>query len=674
MNRLRRYFAAFLLLLAVPISLLLIRTYDNLEEGSFYFYRKIAEGLVSTLDQRLLQGLEVEQRRPYTQYRYIYVADQPLPNQTGLNLSPLAAFPVESDIPGILGYFQIDPDGSFHTPLLPDAEPAEAEVPDRASRAKVRDQMAALLRASPGVQPRDPRPALAEHEAKSRLSKNLASNADLRLENEYIKKEAPSGPRKDLKTGDVSPSRQVQRSSAEQALVFETQSGQGKPGQTAKKEDQDALSTSGSNTLGQQAAGGPPQTPELRDAPADLEDTLDERDSVAGRNYRDVEAEVDEFQVQLLDKRWLVFRRKVWWRDRRYVQGFVAKADEYLTSNIRAVFENSALSEPSCLVFHSGDLIRSIPETESPNRPLALLSAPLPHPFNDFTLAVTLKSLPAGPGYQVVNAAAIFLVFLVVGGCYGIYRFTAAQMELSQRKSDFVAAVSHELKTPLASIRMYGEMLVEGWVDDEEKKRIYYRHIRDESERLTRLIQNVLRLAELERNELKLNPQDCDPVAFVRGVVERLGKQIEAAGFEVVVETEGEPTSIWADPDALTQILINLIDNALKFSKKSEAKQVALTISQASADTAVNECVIRVRDFGPGIPKGKLNKIFEKFYRIDSEATRTTRGTGIGLALVKTLADAMGATVDVVNRRPGAEFRLRFRDRNSAKGTHAAAP
>ena len=106
----------------------------------------------------------------------------------------------------------------------------------------------------------------------------------------------------------------------------------------------------------------------------------------------------------------------------------------------------------------------------------------------------------------------------------------------------------------------------------------------------------------------------------------------------------------------MTQILINLIDNSIKFSKEAERKEIQVTISQLG-----EECFIRVRDFGPGIPRPQLKKIFQKFYRIDSEMTRTTRGTGIGLALVKMLADAMRASVDVVNRDPGVEFSLRFR-------------
>ena len=146
MKRLRLYFALFFILLAVPIVILLRHTYNNLEQESFFLYRRTAEGLMATVHQRLQEKLLVEEQRPYTHYRYIHVADRPVPQQEGLNLSPLAHFPVQSEIPGILGYFQIDPDGSFHTPLLPDGvSDSEMVVPQRAAREQMRDELVTLL-------------------------------------------------------------------------------------------------------------------------------------------------------------------------------------------------------------------------------------------------------------------------------------------------------------------------------------------------------------------------------------------------------------------------------------------------------------------------------------------------------------------------------------------------
>ena len=146
MTKLRIYFVTFFLLLAIPLGLLLRRTYSGLEQESFFFYRKAAESVLFNVGEALLRSLQTEEARPYTQYRYVHVADHPVPEQAGLNLSPLAAFPVQSEIPAILGYFQIDPDGSFHTPLLPDARQHPGlTVPRRPERESLHSRLASLI-------------------------------------------------------------------------------------------------------------------------------------------------------------------------------------------------------------------------------------------------------------------------------------------------------------------------------------------------------------------------------------------------------------------------------------------------------------------------------------------------------------------------------------------------
>jgi signal transduction histidine kinase len=360
---------------------------------------------------------------------------------------------------------------------------------------------------------------------------------------------------------------------------------------------------------------------------------------------------------------WLLFSRNIWRDDRRYIQGFVTQLGGFLDEFLNPILVNAALPETvSYLLFYRGELTRrsgiqvtnerSVEGGPVGNKPVLLYSASLPYPLNDLHLAVTVEELPKVPGHQTVSILAALLCLLFVGGLFGIYRVTATQVELSQKKSDFVSSVSHELKSPLTSIRMYGEILMEGWAED-EKKELYYRFIHDESERLSRLIQNVLTLSQLERREWQSNLAVINPAEFVVEVVERLANQTKRAGFEISVGQEGNPLPVEADRDALTQILINLIDNAIKFSKRAETKKIVLTVSQIRS-----ECFIRVRDFGPGISRPKMKKIFEKFYRIESEMTRTTSGTGIGLSLVKLLADSMGAQVDVRNSHPGTEFSI----------------
>ncbi len=651
MKKLRLSFLAFFVLLAVPCSILLWKAYDNLERESFSFWRGTAERAIDDFRRDFFDKLAREEARPFTQYRYIHVADQAVPRQEGLNLSPLAAFPVVSEFPGALGYFQIDPDGALKTPLLPDGEFAAVEVADREARLEVRDRIAALLgqeefrswtraRLDEAAAPAD-----SKAEADSRLKSNLVTMVDSSLEDRYARKDSPQ-PAAASKSQEEAElfSRKVQKSSPRQSEVFDSEARR----REAFGEKRESAAPPGA-LAGAVVAGADETT--ARDA--------DQYRAVPGLASDDLDAaaEVDPFQTKTVGNQWLVFHRNVWWSGRRYVQGFALSLDGLLEGMLAPALERGGLpADWSGLVFYRGQPVRSLGRRLAEGeRPALLFRSDLPRPLDDWTVAVAVPRLPPGPGRGLLHVVAAFLGVLLVGGLFGMYRLSASQIELSQKKNDFVAAVSHELKTPLASIRMYGEMLMEGWVEDEEKRQTYYRHIHDESERLSRLIQNVLRLAELERDEWRIDPVSADPAEFLRASAEKLRRQVESAGFELAVEVEGSPSEIRLDRDATTQILVNLIDNALKFARQAESKKIALSVDQSG-----DRCAIRVRDFGPGIPRRHLKKIFEKFYRVDAEMTRKTQGSGIGLALVKMLAEAMGARVEAVNRQPGAEFIVWF--------------
>jgi len=657
----------FSVLLAIPIAVLLLRTYINLEQEAFFFYRRVAEGLVSTASQGLLQNLKSEEQRPYTHYRYVHVAERAVPKQEGLNLSPLASFPVESGVPAILGYFQVDPNGSFSTPLLPiDAQVSALDVPDQSQRSELRDRLALIVEthgpypSKEAISDREQgeqQLAASEPADSSILQENLQSNVDLSLENEYYRADEQASEREQFEEmGEKKKDsglfeRQVQKASPRQAQVFESQLEE-----TDAESLDDMWGRPARTEAGKQTSG------DRRNRGLDLEG------SPAPEIGRTAElgAEVEPLSTRAVSGGWLVFQRNVWWNDQRYLQGFVTQLGGFLDAFLEPILVNAALPETvSYLLFYRGELVRrsgmQVTAGQSDggdpvgDRPVLLYSASLAHPLSDFHLAVTVDELPKVPGHRNVSYLAGLLCLLFVGGLFGIYRVTATQVELSQKKSDFVSSVSHELKSPLTSIRMYGEILMEGWAEDDKKER-YYRYIHDESERLSRLIQNVLTLSQLERKEWRSNLEALNPVEFANEVAERLGNQVRRAGFEINVATEGNPLPVQVDADALTQILINLIDNAIKFSKKAETKKIVLTVSQINSD-----CHIRVRDFGPGIPRQQLKKIFEKFYRIESEMTRTTSGTGIGLSLVRMLADSMGAHVDVRNCRPGTEFSIRLK-------------
>jgi signal transduction histidine kinase len=281
------------------------------------------------------------------------------------------------------------------------------------------------------------------------------------------------------------------------------------------------------------------------------------------------------------------------------------------------------------------------------------LSAPL----DSLGLIYSIRHLPPGPGAQVLGWVTLLLAAAFLGGFFALHRLARGQLRLARQQQDFVSAVSHELKTPLTSIRMYGEMLKEGWAGD-DKRQQYYEYIHDESERLTRLISNVLQLASITRNETNLAMRPRTVGELMDSVETKVPSQVQRAGFDVVFDRDerAERALVVLDEDCFLQIVINLVDNAIKFSAGASDKRIEI----GSRRFGHTQVVFSVRDFGPGVPKDQMKKIFELFYRSENELTRETVGTGIGLAIVHQLSVEMQGSVDVVNRNPGAEFRVSF--------------
>ncbi len=386
----------------------------------------------------------------------------------------------------------------------------------------------------------------------------------------------------------------------------------------------------------------------------------------SGLEIRIFESEIDPFEFSLLDSGHFVLFRKVWRDGERYIQGLLLEQQAFLDGVIRAAFRDTALAGMSDLIVayrgevfaaFRGQAARDYSASAAQLRGALLYQTRLSAPLGDMQLIFSVTRLPAGPGARVLGWVTVVLVLVLCGGFYLLYRLGAGQIALARQQQDFVSAVSHELKTPLTSIRMYSEMLREGWAA-EDRKQSYYAFIHDESERLSRLIGNVLQLARMNRNEVKV---DLKPVAvseLIDAVRSPVLSQVERAGFTLRLDcgAAAGQTVIAVDVDAVTQILINLVDNAVKFSASADSRVIEVACRQ-QGDGRV---VFSVRDYGPGVPRDQMKKIFRLFYRSESELTRETVGTGIGLALVRQLAEAMGGQVDMVNREPGAEFRVVF--------------
>jgi signal transduction histidine kinase len=232
------------------------------------------------------------------------------------------------------------------------------------------------------------------------------------------------------------------------------------------------------------------------------------------------------------------------------------------------------------------------------------------------------------------------------------YRLVRRESEMARLKSDFVANVSHDLKTPLSLIRMFSETLELGRVSDEATRREYYEVITRESERLTRLIDNVLDFSRIEggRQRYDIAPSPIEPV--VQEVLDAFRYALARQGFAVEVDVAPDLPEVPIDADAVKQALANLVDNAIKYSGERRRLRVA-------ARRAGDEVRIEVADDGVGIPAAETERIFEKFYRIGRSETQGRRGSGVGLALVKHIALAHGGRVSVESRvGEGSRFTL----------------
>jgi signal transduction histidine kinase len=235
-----------------------------------------------------------------------------------------------------------------------------------------------------------------------------------------------------------------------------------------------------------------------------------------------------------------------------------------------------------------------------------------------------------------------FIDVMLLAGIGLVWTSVRRELRLSRLKSDFVANVSHELKTPLALIRLYAETLELARVPSEERKGEYYRVIGKESRRLTQLINNILDFSRIEagRKEYRLVPSDIG--AVVRDVVESYRFAIEKLGFTLTLDVQDDLPELELDPEALSQALINLLNNSIKYSP--EQKKIEVRVFRE-----LDRVRLAVSDRGIGIPRSEHRRIFEKFYRVETSLVHTTKGSGLGLALVQHIAEAHGGQVELTS-------------------------
>jgi signal transduction histidine kinase len=212
-------------------------------------------------------------------------------------------------------------------------------------------------------------------------------------------------------------------------------------------------------------------------------------------------------------------------------------------------------------------------------------------------------------------------------GAYLLWRDIRREVQSAELRSQFVSSVSHELKTPLTAIQMFAETLRLGRTRDSHTRKEYLETIVNESQRLTRLLNNVLDFSRIEAGKRVYRPQPTNLSDVIQDAVKAMEYPLKQEGFALKVETENDPPEVQVDRDGLEQAILNLLSNAMKYS--GDSRQINLTLRKEDS-----HAVIQVADHGVGIEPKEQKRIFEKFYRVTSAESERIPGTGLGLSLV----------------------------------------
>jgi signal transduction histidine kinase len=598
MRKVHVIFAAIFFVITIPLVTLLYQAYSQLEIGTNSLYQGHAMFVANTLNQQIAKDLAIEDKRSYSEYGFIRTI-QVIGGEEN-TLSELVDYPITSQYEGLVGHFQLAPDNSLRTPFLPEGRFGEIlleQIPpaERTKREEVRFRINNILN-------------------------------ELGVKNEGI--EATAQPRDSIETvidrvykRDPKLHSKKKKNQTERTNRFE---------HTSEKETF-AFNAESANF--------------------DTEDTLE----IPFELTRPQEVEIEPFEA-VFNRNYIVFRRNVRRGSELFVQGFVVDLRVYLSSLVKNETQFYPLEKDLVLGFTSGDtdLLRFGPSDATTK----ILSVPLLPPLNNISLNMYMKKSDNFNSSALLLFLGFVVLFVLAAGLIAIYRLTQSEVSLAKKRQDFISAVSHELKTPLTAIKVSAELLQQYDSKMSEEKRLQkYSQIARESDRLTRLIQNVLNLSKLDGNRWVANIKKDRPKAVLDDFVTMYSKNIEDHGFELTVscDTEVDSVQLMMDRDAVMQILTNLVDNSLKFSVKADYKMIIIELRMD-----VDHVYLAVRDYGPGIPQSEMKKVFQEFYRVENEMTRTTQGTGIGLSMVKKLCTLSNMKIEIENANPGLRTKIHF--------------
>ena len=616
---------------------------QGLRDARMGEFTTVAEQIRQDVTRKLDEFMQTEQNRPYTDYQYYYVPENIAPGQRQLPVlrSPLAGH-MEQGL--AYGNFQIEPDGSVITP--------NDNIDKRQDLSESDKELYAEARSNRINIEKNLLPALSRGSSQTTsLMMNLNTRNDIQSRTQQKKVEQEQFSKQTTPQGKLSQNYPIEslQSKGQKTQVIE---------QSRAVFEQNVISNASAQPQ-QQIREQQVQTEQTaaqfqQQAPPTKEgqnETIQVRIEpffpliVPGKPDGGDEASPSEEsifggQVFLL--------RHVQIEDKHFLQGFRLD-DKKLIDQIR---------ESASRFVSKGMTFEVSPGKDTGNSGNIAYAAILNFGFGD--LVLNLKEIdPGWIGREIRHLriwyfSIVAIVFLAVTlGLASLWRNATAQIKLAQKKDDFISAVSHELRTPLTSIRMYAEMLEKNWVKSQDKAAEYYSNMRQESERLSRLIENVLDFSRIQKGRKKYSFNAGDINKCVTDVVEMMRPYAVQKGFSIRIEP-GKIEQATFDADAVTQIVVNLLDNAIKYARNAEDKTIIVRTKTEDKFT-----IIEVEDHGPGVPHRHRNKIFEQFYRPAAESTRETTGTGLGLALVKKFAEAHNGFVEIISAVPtGAIFRV----------------
>ncbi|MDT0603713.1 sensor histidine kinase [Thalassotalea castellviae] len=401
-------------------------------------------------------------------------------------------------------------------------------------------------------------------------------------------------------------------------------------------------------------------------------------------SQQDFSAKDEFFSVFFDVPDYFIFYRVVTVAEQYWLQGYIVKRNPYLSQLVidtlkKMHFDSSILVElkdekntaPSEYFFYEnvadGQVKVSIlPKLDKRFQQQSIYKYNHFPPFNSYSLTLSTNALPMTSAMMYSSIFIIVLIIAILSACYGFYRLGIKQLALGEQRLNFVSSVSHELKTPLTSIRMYSQMLKEGTVISEDHQKNYFDFIYGESERLTRLINNILQLSTLSQQQQNVQPEYTSLMLLVDIIRSKTSSIIEKHGFQQNILLDianAERVLVFVEQDAFSQVVINITDNAIKYfnrKKIDDSARQKIDFIFRNHPRNKHRILLEIRDYGEGITQKQEKKIFELFYRGGNELTRSTQGTGIGLALVKDLVSAQQGQIKVARKKTGLAMLLSF--------------